>query len=153
MKLGWAITVHKSQGLTLSKAVIDLTNASWAPALHFVALSRVSRMEDLLLTPFSFDSLNKGDFKSKNAEHLRLQMLFRSTKDCFFGMKSEFEAGDKMEVDEIAEYEVDEAEDMNVDSDDEKLTELHDVTTKGNVHVPNEVCEEGDEDAWMTDVL
>ena len=72
LKLGWAITVHKSQGLTLSKAVIDLNNASWAPGLHFVALSRVCRLEDLILAPFSCDSLQKHDFRLKNAEELRL---------------------------------------------------------------------------------
>ena len=82
-KLGRAITVHKCQGLTLSKAVFDLSKASRATGLHFVALSRVCKLEDLLFVPFPFDSLHKHEQKLKNDEYLRLQMLFKATKAGF----------------------------------------------------------------------
>ncbi|CAG8597262.1 6136_t:CDS:2, partial [Cetraspora pellucida] len=39
--LAWAITIHKSQGLTLSQAVIDIGNKEFAIGLTFVAISRV----------------------------------------------------------------------------------------------------------------
>ena len=44
LKLGWAITIHKSQGQTLDKVWIHLENATWAAGLEYVALSRVRRL-------------------------------------------------------------------------------------------------------------
>ncbi len=49
LKLAWAITVHKSQGLTFNKAIIDVQNA-FAPGQIYVALSRLSSLDGLILT-------------------------------------------------------------------------------------------------------
>jgi len=49
VKLAWAITVHKSQGLTFDKAIIDIGNA-FAPGQIYVALSRLRSLEGLVLT-------------------------------------------------------------------------------------------------------
>ena len=48
LRLAWAITVHKSQGLTLQKAVVDL-NQSFASGQVYVALSRCTSIEGLVL--------------------------------------------------------------------------------------------------------
>lgn len=48
VRLAWAITVHKSQGLTFEKAIID-AGASFAPGQVYVALSRCTSMEGLVL--------------------------------------------------------------------------------------------------------
>ena len=48
IKLAWAITVHKSQGLTFSKAIIDVGNA-FAPGQVYVALSRLRSLGGLIL--------------------------------------------------------------------------------------------------------
>ncbi len=49
MKLAWAITVHKSQGLTFPKAIIDLEQA-FAPGQIYVALSRLRSLDGLVLS-------------------------------------------------------------------------------------------------------
>ena len=60
LRLAWAITVHKSQGLTLDKAVIDLGEVDFTPGLSFVAMSRVKKISGLLFkTPFPISRLQK----------------------------------------------------------------------------------------------
>ena len=48
LRLAWAITVHKSQGMTLDAARIDLSRA-FVEGMGYVALSRVKSMEHLIL--------------------------------------------------------------------------------------------------------
>jgi hypothetical protein len=49
LKLAWAITIHKSQGLTFEKAIID-ANAAFAHGQVYVALSRCKSLEGLVLS-------------------------------------------------------------------------------------------------------
>lgn len=48
LRLAWAITVHKSQGMTLDAAHVDLGNA-FVPGMGYVALSRVRNLSSLTL--------------------------------------------------------------------------------------------------------
>ena len=48
IRLAWAITIHKSQGLTFERAIID-ANASFAHGQVYVALSRCKSLEGLVL--------------------------------------------------------------------------------------------------------
>ncbi|MDP3180568.1 MAG: AAA family ATPase, partial [Bacteroidota bacterium] len=59
LKLAWAITIHKSQGLTFEKAIID-ARASFAHGQVYVALSRCKTLEGLVL------SSSIADFSVKN---------------------------------------------------------------------------------------
>jgi hypothetical protein len=58
IKLAWSITVHKSQGLTFDKAIIDVVDA-FAPGQVYVALSRLRDLSGLILTsPINFTSIS-----------------------------------------------------------------------------------------------
>ena len=48
IRLAWAITIHKSQGLTFQKAIVD-AGASFAPGQVYVALSRLTSLDGLVL--------------------------------------------------------------------------------------------------------
>jgi ATP-dependent exoDNAse (exonuclease V) alpha subunit len=49
LRLAWAVTIHKAQGQTYEKAIIDLGQRSFAPGQTYVALSRITRLDGLYL--------------------------------------------------------------------------------------------------------
>ena len=63
LKLAWAITIHKSQGLTLNNAWVDLGTSERNPGMSYVALSRVRNLENLVVESLSLErlqSIGKG---------------------------------------------------------------------------------------------
>ena len=50
--LAFAITIHKCQGLSLTSAIIDLSDSIFCAGMAYVALSRVRTMDGLHLTKF-----------------------------------------------------------------------------------------------------
>ncbi len=61
IRLAWAITIHKSQGLTFERAIID-ANASFAHGQVYVALSRCKSLQGLVLSsPLRRESIISDD--------------------------------------------------------------------------------------------
>ena len=50
LRLAWAVTIHKSQGKTYDRAIVDLGHRAFAPGQTYVALSRITELDGLYLT-------------------------------------------------------------------------------------------------------
>ena len=71
LKPCWAATVHKVQGLTLSRAVVDVGEAVFQAGMAYVALSRVKSLPGLSLTALC----EKRIFCLRNSETLYPSLL------------------------------------------------------------------------------
>ena len=87
LKLCWAITIHKSQGLTIDKAWIDLGCQEKSAGLSYVAISRVRRLDDFVIEPMSYERLlairRTSNFIFRCEEEVRLDQIDTKVHDCF----------------------------------------------------------------------
>ena len=72
LRLAWAITVHKSQGMTLDAATIDLSKA-FVEGMGYVALSRVKSIDTLSLLGINGMALKVSPVAKQLDEELRLK--------------------------------------------------------------------------------
>jgi ATP-dependent exoDNAse (exonuclease V) alpha subunit len=70
LRLAWAVTVHKSQGLSLDSAIIDLSQA-FTPGMGYVALSRVRSLEGLYLVGMNEQALMMNQQIAKYDKELK----------------------------------------------------------------------------------
>lgn len=89
LKLAWAITIHKSQGLTFERAVID-ASASFAHGQTYVALSRCKTLEGVVLSaPLSEKAVISDHAIDAFTTEARLnepdEQHFRSLQQTYFG--------------------------------------------------------------------
>lgn len=74
LKLGFAITVHKSQGQTFDGVEVDLSNC-FTPGLGYVALSRVRSSDNLIITNFTDASLDVSPSSKKISTYVKRRAL------------------------------------------------------------------------------
>jgi ATP-dependent DNA helicase PIF1 len=83
LRLSYAMTIHKSQGQTLNKAVIDIGAKERTAGLTFIALSRLRQLNHAIIQPMTYERLNSIS-KSKQTisrikEEDHLKKLFEKT--------------------------------------------------------------------------
>jgi len=84
LRLAWAITIHKSQGMSLDNALIDLSQ-TFAYGMGYVALSRVRTLEGISLVGLNYNALRVDpvilefdqDLKNKSFQN---ELLFKKLK-------------------------------------------------------------------------
>ena len=83
LKLAWAITIHKSQGLTLPKAWIDIGQTERTAGISYVAISRVRTLPSCIIEPMTFERLKSikksASLKFRIEEEKRLNELAEQT--------------------------------------------------------------------------
>src|SRR5690606_21377463 len=89
LRLAWAITIHKSQGLTFDKAIID-AGTSFAAGQVYVALSRLRSLDGLVLrsklTNFSIRTdAQVVDFMHNMTENLDLDEVLQESQRGYLG--------------------------------------------------------------------
>ena len=68
LQLRYAITIHKSQGQTIPRAVIDIGKSELSAGCTFVAVSRLKKLEHGLFHPMTFERLQNISKSKRLAE-------------------------------------------------------------------------------------
>ncbi len=83
LRLAYAITIHKSQGLTVPKAWVDIGKSEKTPGISYVAISRVKTLTSCVIEPMTFERLtsikSSAHLKYRLDEEKRLHILAEAT--------------------------------------------------------------------------
>lgn len=100
LRLAWALTIHKSQGLTFPKVKIDLEGGTFAAGQAYVAMSRCQSLEGLILQSkvrkydFFVNPVIRGFSTQFNNQELYNSALMQArADDCFRQAAMNFDKG------------------------------------------------------------
>ena len=87
LRLAYALTIHKSQGLTLTKAWIDIGKSEKTPGISYVGISRVKTLSSSVIEPMTFERLtslkSSAVLQYRLDEETRLDNLAKATYTAF----------------------------------------------------------------------
>lgn len=95
LRLAWAITIHKSQGMSLDAAEIDLSR-SFSPGMGYVALSRVRSIEGIYLSGINSHAL------AMHPDIHEYDAVLRVASEALAAQTPEYVEGDEATNDTIA---------------------------------------------------
>ena len=87
LRLAWALTIHKSQGLTLPKAWIDIGKSERTAGVSYVAISRVKSLASCVIEPMTYERItslkSSANLQYRLDEGNRLDQLAQVTSSAF----------------------------------------------------------------------
>lgn len=93
LRLAWSITIHKSQGMTLPKAWIDIGKSERTAGVSYVALSRAKALSSCVIEPMTYERLkslkSSSIFQYRLDEEKRLNDLAQKTCSAYYAAKAE----------------------------------------------------------------
>ncbi|XP_046856300.1 ATP-dependent DNA helicase PIF1-like [Xenia sp. Carnegie-2017] len=88
LRLAWALTIHKSQGLTLPKAWIDIGKSERTAGVSYVAISRVKSILSCVIEPMTYERLtslkSSANLQYRIEEENRLDSLAQTSYSSAF---------------------------------------------------------------------
>ena len=78
MQPAYAISIHKSQGMSLDRVIINLGDQAFASGLSYTAISRCKKIQNLAFDPMPSyirfrDMFKTESFKAKEKEELKIE--------------------------------------------------------------------------------
>jgi len=162
LKLAWAVTIHKCQGMTLDKVVIDVGKKEFSTGLTFVACSRVRSLKDMVFVPpFSFQRIsnisNSRRLNERICEDARLHRMSKKEK-CYvcidltttcFVVKQDIIENSQVPAEKQANKPISSKQDQHNNSSDGSTIQPSEEADKGSselANVPIEQAQSNDTD-------
>ncbi len=101
VKLAWALTIHKSQGLTFNNVVIDMAGGAFTAGQTYVAMSRCTSLEGIeLMAPISprdvfvSNAIIAFSREFNNGQLIENALRQAKARECYAGSLEAWDAGD-----------------------------------------------------------
>ena len=88
LKLAWAVTIHKCQGLTLPEIVVDMSQSKerFSPGQAYVAFSRVCELDKLHLIKYTWEQIKVSPSVAGEMDRLHKKVLPKIPQNLFYSI-------------------------------------------------------------------
>ena len=90
LTLAWATTIHKVQGLTLDKIVVDMKGGRFSPGQAYVAFSRVKTLHGLHILNFNAKAIKSSSDVQNEMARLNKKLLLPMPQLQFFSLTDNY---------------------------------------------------------------